>query len=82
MLIQEEMQEIFATTVQAELNASLHVCESGCKLSGEGREERTCFLREAKGCYLSPGQVLTTGRRVFPTSRKPRNALLRSREKK
>jgi hypothetical protein len=25
----EEMMEMFATTVQAELNATLHVCESG-----------------------------------------------------
>jgi len=29
MSILEEMMEIFATTVQAELNATLHVCE-GC----------------------------------------------------
>jgi hypothetical protein len=29
MSILEEMLEIFATTVQAELNATLHVCESG-----------------------------------------------------
>jgi plasmid maintenance system antidote protein VapI len=29
MLILEEMLEMFATTVQAELNATLHVCESG-----------------------------------------------------
>ena len=28
MSILEEMLEIFATTVQAELNATLHVCES------------------------------------------------------
>jgi hypothetical protein len=29
MSILEEMLEMFATTVQAELNATLHVCESG-----------------------------------------------------
>ena len=29
MSILEKMLEIFATTVQAELNATLHVCESG-----------------------------------------------------
>ena len=29
MSILEEMPEMFATTVQAELNATLHVCESG-----------------------------------------------------
>jgi hypothetical protein len=29
MSILEEMLETFATTVQAELNATLHVCESG-----------------------------------------------------
>ena len=29
MLIQEEMLEMFATTVQAQLNATLHVCKSG-----------------------------------------------------
>ena len=29
MSILEEMMEMFATTVQAELNATLHVCESG-----------------------------------------------------
>ena len=29
MPILEEMMEMFATTVQAELNATLHVCESG-----------------------------------------------------
>ena len=31
MSILEEMLEIFATTVQAELNATLHVCESGLR---------------------------------------------------
>ena len=29
MSILEEMLEMFATTVQTELNATLHVCESG-----------------------------------------------------
>ena len=29
MSILEEMLEIFATTVQAQLNVTLHVCESG-----------------------------------------------------
>ena len=29
MSILEEMLEMFANTVQAELNATLHVCESG-----------------------------------------------------
>ena len=29
MSILEDMPEMFATTVQAELNATLHVCESG-----------------------------------------------------
>ena len=29
MSILEELLEMFATTVQAELNATLHVCESG-----------------------------------------------------
>ena len=29
MSILEEMLEMFATTIQAELNATLHVCESG-----------------------------------------------------
>ena len=29
MSILEEMLEMFATTVQAELNTTLHVCESG-----------------------------------------------------
>ena len=29
MSILEEMMEMFATTVQAQLNAALHVCESG-----------------------------------------------------
>ena len=29
MSILEEMLEMFATTLQAELNATLHVCESG-----------------------------------------------------
>jgi hypothetical protein len=31
MSILDEMLEMFATTVQAELNATLHVCESGLK---------------------------------------------------
>jgi hypothetical protein len=31
MSIRDEMLEMFATTVQAELNATLHVCESGCE---------------------------------------------------
>ena len=31
MSILEEMLEMFATTVQAELNATLHVCESGLR---------------------------------------------------
>ena len=29
MFILDEMLEMFATTAQAELNATLHVCESG-----------------------------------------------------
>jgi len=31
MSILEEMLEMFAATVQAELNATLHVCESGLR---------------------------------------------------
>jgi hypothetical protein len=50
MSILEEMLEIFATTVQAELNATLHVCECGIFL-GLVPKESLCtyaFLRQQR----------------------------------
>jgi hypothetical protein len=38
MSILEEMLEMFATTGQAELNATLHVCESGIFLDLVSKE--------------------------------------------
>jgi hypothetical protein len=50
MSILEEMLEMFATTVQAELKATLHVCESGIFL-GLVPKESPCIsyhIRELK----------------------------------
>jgi hypothetical protein len=43
MCILEEMLEMFATTVQAELNATLHVCES-CIFLGLVPKETPCII--------------------------------------
>jgi hypothetical protein len=45
MSILDEMLEMFATTVQAELNATLHVCESGLQDVLTNRSN-CCYVKE------------------------------------
>jgi hypothetical protein len=45
MSILEEMLEMFATTVQAELNTTLHVCESGLQDVLTNRSNCNCMLQ-------------------------------------
>jgi hypothetical protein len=43
MSVLEEILEMFATTVQAELNAPLHVCDSGLQFLGSSTERITLY---------------------------------------
>jgi hypothetical protein len=55
------MLEIFATTVQAELNATLHVCESGLQdiriFLGLVPKESPCTTTFAKTQFLANGPL-------------------------
>jgi hypothetical protein len=48
MSILEEMLEMFANTVQAELNATLHVCESGIFLGLVPKESPCISLKKRR----------------------------------
>jgi len=54
MSILEEMLEMFATTVQAELNAKLHVCESGLQdiLTNHGNFTSNVVFQFLYGAWL------------------------------
>jgi hypothetical protein len=52
MSILEEMLEMLATTVQAELNATLHVCESGIFL-GLVPKELPCITPSVELCVAT-----------------------------
>jgi hypothetical protein len=52
MSILEEMLEIFATTVQAELNATLHDCESGIFLGLVPKESPCSIWKNQKYEYM------------------------------
>jgi hypothetical protein len=71
------MLEMFATTVQAELNATLHVCESGLQdiriFLGLVPKESPCILKQVFLQYLS-SEVCTVRpiiSRNFPSKRFP-----------